>query len=183
MPYLAVTLRLSVALVLLAAVVGKVRAGRAARAELGQAIRRLGAPTRLVGPVAHAVVPVEFGIVVLLWLPGTALLGCLAALALFGAFSAGVARLVALDAGVPCRCFGAARGLRGGHVVRNLALSALAAGAALATVVAPSNGLPAVALAGTIATAVPIAAAFVRWDDLAVLAAGLPEPATDEKGR
>jgi hypothetical protein len=176
------TLRLSVALVLLAAAVGKVRTGRVARAELGRAVRRLGVPTRLVGPVVHAVVAVEFGVVLLLCLPGTALLGCLAAAALFSVFSSGVARLVALDAGAPCRCFGGARELRGAHVVRNLALLALAAGAALATLVARPGGLPAGALAVSIATAVPIATAFVRWDDLVILAAGLPEPAANEKG-
>jgi hypothetical protein len=180
--YLALAPRLSVALVLLAAAVGKLRAGRPARRELALAVRRLGGPARLAGPAAHAVLVAEVGIAILACLPGTALLGCLAAAALFGAFSAGVARLVATDARAFCRCFGTASDLGGRHVVRNLALVALAGGAALVTALAPQRGTPPVALAVAIASAVPVAAAFVRWDDLVILVAGLPEPARIEKG-
>lgn len=182
MPYLASTLRLSVALVLLAAAVGKLRAGRPARGELARAVRRLGAPVRLAGLAAHTALVAESGIAVLVCLPGTALLGCLAATALFGVFSAGVARLLATGTRASCRCFGAASDLGGRHVVRNLALVALAGCAALVTALAP-HGTPApLALAVAIASAAPIAAAFVRWDDLVILVAGLPEPARNEKG-
>lgn len=181
--YLAWTLRLSVAFVLLAAAVGKVRAGRFARTEFVRAVRRLGAPVRLAGLAAHTVLVAEFAIAVLVCLPGTALLGCLAATTLFGTFSAGVARLVWMGTDVRCRCFGAASDLTGRHVVRNLGLLAVAAGAALVTALAPHGGIPASALAALTASALPVAAAFVRWDDLAILVAGLPGPASIEKGR
>jgi hypothetical protein len=181
--YLSWTLRLCVAFVLLAAAAGKLRAGRVARAELVQAVRGLGVPVRLAGPVAHAVPVAEVGIVVLICLPGTARLGCLAAVALFAAFTAGVARLVGRGADATCRCFGTASDLGGRHVVRNLALVALAASASLVTVFAPHGGLPALAVAVCTASAVPVAAAFVRWDDMAILVAGLPGLANTEKGR
>lgn len=181
MLYLAWALRLSVAFVMFTAAAGKLRAGRPARAELALAAGRLGAPSRLAGLTAHAVLVAEFGIAVLVCLPATAVLGCLAATALFGAFSAGVARLVATGAGGSCRCFGTANDLGGRHVVRNLALVALAGNAALVTALVPRGGTPPLALAVALAPAVPIAAAFVRWDDLVILIAGLPELASNER--
>jgi hypothetical protein len=181
--YLAWTLRLSVAFVLIAAAAGKLRAGRLARGELALAVRRLGAPVRLASLAAPAVLVAECGIAVLACLPGTALLGCLAATVLFGAFSAGVARLVAIGARASCRCFGPASDLGGRHVVRNLALVAQAGGAALVTALAPQGGTPPSVLAVAIAPAVLVAAAFVRWDDLVILVAGLPEPASNQKGK
>jgi hypothetical protein len=182
MQQLAWTLRLAVAFVLLAAAAGKLRAGQAARAELALAVRRLGAPARLVGPVTQATLVSELAIAVLVCVPGTALLGGLAAIALFGAFAAGVARLVATNSGVACRCFGNASELDVRHVVRNLILLAVAGGAASATMLAPHGGISPLALVVAAASAVPIAAAFVRWDDLVILALGLPGPASHEKG-
>ena len=160
MLYLAWTLRLAAAFVLLAAAAGKLRAGLATAAAL----------------VA------EFGIAVLVCLPGTALLGCLAATVLFGVFSVGVAWLIAIGAGGSCHCFGTASDLGGRHVIRNVALVALAGGAAVVTALAPDGTPPPVALAVATACAAPVAAAFVRWDDLVILLAGLPEPASNEKG-
>jgi len=50
-------------------------------------------------------------------------------------------------------------------------------------VLAPHGGIPALALAALTASALPVATAFIRWDDLAILVAGLPGPASIEKGR
>jgi hypothetical protein len=162
-------LRLAVALVFAAAVVGKIRAGRAAMAELVEAIEKLNAPVWLSGPIAGAVVTGEVGAVVLTAWPATAVAGCALALTLSALFTAAVARLVATRSGMRCRCFGKAENLGRHHATRNATLAAGAAVALVSTIVV-GRGAPAPVDLPLVFVAAAAGAGFiVFWDDLAAL--------------
>jgi hypothetical protein len=166
---LSLALRLAVAFVFAVAVIGKIGAGRAAMAELVDAIRMLHAPGWLSGPIAWAVVAGEVGVVVLTVQPATAVAGCAVAFGLSTLFTAAVARLVAVRSGLRCRCFGRSEDLRRHHVARNAVLAAGAAAAVVSTAVA-GRDMPAPVELPLVFAAAAVGAAFiVRWNDLAAL--------------
>jgi len=147
MEILALGLRLWIVLVLLAAVVGKVRR-RAAWGEFRNMLAAIGVPARLVGATAVTVAAVEATVVALGPWPRTAPVGMALATALFLAFTAGVAVVVRRRITAACRCFGAGgTQLRRLHVVRNAVLTVAAGVAAVASAVASGPvSLPAVLL-------------------------------------
>jgi hypothetical protein len=131
-----------------------------------------GVPGRPAAALAVGVPVVEAATAALLLAPGrvAATAGAGLACALFAALSAGVAVAVRRGSTAHCQCFGG-RGQRlsGDHVARNLTLTALAALAAVATA---STGVPVIGLPAAVALVIAglVAAAVVRWDDLALLA-------------
>jgi hypothetical protein len=126
MAYLSFGCRVLLLVVFAVAVAGKLRdpAGfRRAVAELVPAVRRHAAV------VARCVVGVEAGIVVLLGVPGTAVLGAWACLALLVAFTGAVAGAVRRGSAASCHCVGASAGPVGARqLARNVVLLMVAAG-------------------------------------------------------
>ena len=176
MAYLALALRLTLAGVCLAALLGKLRGATAWR-EFRFTLRDVGVPDRLQFVVAVTIVIAEAGVAALAPWPDTGFVGTVVATALFVALTVGVVHAVRRGSVARCHCFGA-RGTRlsAVHIARNATLI-VAAVAAIAT-----SGLATSARAGSpswqpagIAVAI-VAAAFacaviVFWEDLATLLA------------
>jgi hypothetical protein len=172
MVYLSLGLRLFLAFVCLAAVVGKLR-GRAGFDELGRTLARAGVPAAWTTPAAAGLLLAESAVVVLVPWPATALAGSVLALGLFVALTTGVAVVVRRGTDLPCRCFGRSGArMTVSHVVRNAVL-VVAAAAAVVTVPHPGGGIGSV-VGGVLAGVVAVVAAslIVAWDDLAALAPG-----------
>jgi hypothetical protein len=112
---------------------------------------------------------VEAALLVLLAVPGAALVGFAAAVAVLAVFTGAVGREVAAGRAVSCRCFGAgAQRMGAPQIVRNLVLlGCAAAGAVLAAT--GRGGASASALVLAVGGALLAAAFIVRWDDLATL--------------
>jgi len=131
--------------------------------------------------IASVVIGAEAATVVCLVVPFTVAIGFTLALLLSSTFALAIVRAVSDGAQVPCQCFGSdGATLAGRHVVRNVLLVGLGVtglavqfgGSASATSVA--GGLLAAA-AGT-----ALGYMFIRWDDIAFLAAG-PVEAVDNR--
>ncbi|MEV0625204.1 MauE/DoxX family redox-associated membrane protein [Nonomuraea wenchangensis] len=176
MDYLALTARCALGLVFLVAVIGKVR-GRAAYEAFRRSVPEL---VPLPRGAASAVLPAlvvaaECAVVVLLAVERTAAAGLALAAAVLLAFTAGIGRALRAGVRASCRCFGMTPSPLGRlHLVRNLALAALAvAGAAAVLAGAPGQPHPAgvaLAVAGGALLALPA----VFADDLAALLAPAP---------
>ncbi|SES95722.1 MauE/DoxX family redox-associated membrane protein [Nonomuraea wenchangensis] len=176
MDYLALTARCALGLVFLVAVIGKVR-GRAAYEAFRRSVPEL---VPLPRGAASAVLPAlvvaaECAVVVLLTVERTAAAGLALAAAVLLAFTAGIGRALRAGVRASCRCFGMTPSPLGRlHLVRNLALAALAvAGAAAVLAGAPGQPHPAgvaLAVAGGALLALPA----VFADDLAALFAPAP---------
>lgn len=157
--------RALLAVVFLAAVVGKARS-RQAFAEFRDSVAAIGPRWLPAGPAVAAIVVGEATTVVLLAVPGTRLVGHALAAVLLILFCAGIARAVMARQSIRCQCFGAGGGLLGPrHLVRNGLLIAVAAAGALAGDVPTSAPAMLVAL---------VAGAFLgllttRWEDVAFL--------------
>jgi hypothetical protein len=168
MDYLSLGLRLFLAFVCLAAVVGKAR-DRFTLAELGDVLDEVGVPVGRTTAVVLLVLA-ESAVAVLTPWPATALAGCLLAVALFAVLTTGVALAVRAGAEVPCRCFGGAGAkLNASHVVRNVTLTVAAVAACWSVLVtggAAGSVIGDVLAGGTAAVA---AALVVFWDDLTTL--------------
>ncbi|MEJ3749588.1 MauE/DoxX family redox-associated membrane protein [Actinomycetes bacterium KLBMP 9797] len=171
MPYLLLFARCLIGLTFALSAWSKLRGGREFRAFAASLRDMRVLPARLVGPVAGTVAVAEAAVPVLLLplpAPGLATLGFLLAGALLAAFT--VAVVAVLRRGVPasCRCFGGptAAPFRRHHVVRNLALIAVAAAGVYAAVADTPAG-------AAVALAVPPAAVaaliVARLDDLVAL--------------
>ncbi|MFG1612176.1 MauE/DoxX family redox-associated membrane protein [Nonomuraea wenchangensis] len=176
MDYLALTARCALGLVFLVAVIGKVR-GRAAYEAFRRSVPEL---VPLPRGAASAVLPAlvvaaECAVVVLLAVKSTAAAGLALAAAVLLAFTAGIGRALRAGVRASCRCFGMTPSPLGRlHLVRNLALAALAvAGASAVLAGAPGQPHPAgvaLAVAGGALLALPA----VFADDLAALFAPAP---------
>lgn len=168
MQYVALSGRCAVAVVFLAAVIGKVHSRAAFRA-FRQSVPDFVPlkPGKALAVVAVAVVSVEAAVVVLLAIDRTAPAGLGLAGAALLTFSAGIRRAVRSGSSTSCRCFGVTSSpLSGAHLVRNVGLAVVAVGGLAAHLV----GTPAVAqpagAAVAFATAFVLALAFIFLDDL-----------------
>lgn len=154
--------RMLLAVVFLAAVVGKVRG----YAEFRDSVAAIGPRWLPAGPAAGAVVAGEAATVVLLAVPGTRLAGYALAAVLLIVFCVGIARAVRARQSVRCQCFGSGGGVLGPrHLVRNGLLVLVAVVGAFSGDMAASAPATLVAL---------VAGAFLgllttRWEDVAFL--------------
>ena len=116
--------RLVIALVFVAAAVGKVRDPVGTR----QSSRDLGVPERSAGRTARALPIVEAAIAALVLVPATHRIGAAFAVVLLAIFSAAIARTLRTGRRPACRCFGAvsAGPIGSDTLVRNGALIVLA---------------------------------------------------------
>ena len=130
MRYLEVGTRALLAVVFVAALVGKV-SGRAGYRTFLRSLQQMDVvPVAVLRPVAATTVVAEAGVVLLLLVPTrwTGFLGFTLAGILFAVFTAVVARSVRRERGASCHCFGASDTPLGRrHVVRNIALMVAAA--------------------------------------------------------
>ncbi|MGC4795882.1 MauE/DoxX family redox-associated membrane protein [Micromonospora saelicesensis] len=172
MHYLAISVRCAIGLVFLASSVGKLW-GRGAFPAFVASLRGVGLlPRRLVRPAAIVLVVVEGALCAALAVP-TGLVPSLAlvgAALLLGIFTVGVGIAVQRGTASTCRCFGAtAERLGRRHVVRNILLTGLATGGAVAAAASPPSPLrPAgLVLAGFVGLLLGFLA--TRSDDLVAL--------------
>lgn len=170
MYYAGLAARLLLVLVFVAAAAGKSwrRASFTGFAASLAALRLF--PRRLTTPVAAATVGAEALTAVLLAVPATAGAGLVLAIALLGAFVAGI--LAARRAGrqVPCRCFGATSAPLGlPHVIRNGLLAAVASVGLVAMAASAPGALHPGGVALAACTAAVGALIVVRMDDLLAL--------------
>ncbi|MEU4338750.1 MauE/DoxX family redox-associated membrane protein [Micromonospora lupini] len=180
---LELTARLLLALVFLAAVVGKLRT-RAGFAEFVGSVGQFGVPARWAPPVARFAVAAEAAVVVLLAVGRTAPAGLVLAAGLLGVLTAAIVGALRRGARPACRCFGVGAAPIGArHVTRNVVLAVVALLGLLgwATAAGPPPSAPTVLLA--VGVAVPLAAVVVRLDDLVALFAPTPSRPTRPAGR
>ncbi|WP_091095507.1 MauE/DoxX family redox-associated membrane protein [Micromonospora citrea] len=174
--------RLSLALVFLTAVVGKLRT-RAGFAAFVASVGQFGVPARRTRAVARLAVATEAAVVVLLAVPSTVPAGLLLAAGLLGVLTAAIANALRRGARPACRCFGAGDAPIGArHVARNLVLLAVALLGLLGWAVGGPPLSTAAALIAA-AAAVPAAAVVVRLDDLVALFAPTPSRPARPAGR
>ena len=116
--------RVVIALVFVAAAVGKVRDPAGTR----QGARDLGVPERSAGPTARALPMVEGAIAALVLVPATHRIGAALAVVLLAIFTAAIAGALRSGRSPACHCFGAvaARPIGTDTLVRNGALIVLA---------------------------------------------------------
>lgn len=167
MQYVALTARCTLGLIFLVAVSGKVRSRDAFR-EFRLSVPGLapGLPPRA---TSVAVVAAESAAVVLLALPWTAPVGLALAGAILFAFTTGIVRALRDGRRATCRCFGARPSTVGrAHVVRNLALTAIAWGGLAAHLATPGPVDPAGAVIAVAGAAV-LTLVSVFFDELADL--------------
>jgi hypothetical protein len=165
--YLELGCRALLTTVLTIAAAGKVRpAAFTAFAASLTPLRTIPAPARR--PLAAAALLAETAAVVLLWIPATVRAGHLLGALILTAFTVTLAVSRRQGITVRCRCFGYDAGpVRGGHVVRNLALIAAAV-----------TGLATASTAATAEPVLPVAAGVLagllitRWDDMAFALGG-----------
>ncbi|SCG59630.1 Methylamine utilisation protein MauE [Micromonospora echinaurantiaca] len=187
MRYVEVAGRLTLALVFLAAVVGKVR-GRAAFAEFARSVDQFGLlPRAWATAAAYLAVAAEAAVVGLLAVPATVRAGYAVATGLLGVLSAAIVAAVRRGRRPACRCFGAGGAPLGArHVLRNAVLLAVAGFGWAVLALAPPEPLRPAGLLLGLAAAVPVAALVIRFDDLAALFAPTPSrrsPAAPVAGR
>lgn len=158
MSHVLVGARVLIGLVFVVSAFTKLRAFGAFRASVaGMRV----VPPALTGPVAAVVVAAETAIPVLLLAPGTPAAGFVVAVLLLGAFSAGIARVLATGTTASCRCFGVSAAPFGRHHLYRNGVLAVAAAAGLVAAVLPS-GVGAAGSAGdAIAAGVAAVAALV----------------------
>jgi hypothetical protein len=152
-----------VAVVFAVSAVGKLRTA-AVRAAFRRSVADMAVlPARAVGPVAATVPIAEAVAVVLLVMPQTAALGCVLALALIAAFTAGIVIVLRRGTRAVCLCFGTTeRPYRPRHLVRN----GLLAAAALAGVLLSGHPIDLVAALIMIAGGAVAALVLVVFDEL-----------------
>lgn len=131
-------------------------------------------PARFVVPVAAGVVALEAAVVLLLLLP-LAAFGFALAILLLAGFAGAIFLVLRRGVQASCRCFGGsgAAPFRRHHIVRNVALIAVAGAGLVAALAAPAISWEAVAL-GAMPGAV-VALLVTRLDDLVELFAPAPQ--------
>jgi hypothetical protein len=177
-----ITLGHCVAMVFVAAAVGKLR-DRSSLTEVTALAKGAGVPARLTRGAGTALVAAELGVATLLVLPPTADRGATAAALLMAVLTYGAWRAARQPDPPACRCFGATAVTIGRrHVVRNAALTVAAAtsgliGATLgATVTAPQR-------AGAVVAALLLATTVVNLDTFLFLGGLDPTAAHPDKGK
>jgi uncharacterized membrane protein YphA (DoxX/SURF4 family) len=184
MGYLDLAMRAAIGIVFAVACTSKLR-NRIAfqRFRRSLEVLKLPAPAkpRVIAPV---VVAAEVATVVSLAAPFAVAIGFTVALALLLAFVLSIVRALTGGVQVPCQCFGSdGSTLAGRHVVRNVLLVVLSATGLAAQLSGTGSGGASVgggvvaALAGA-----ALACMFIRWDDIAFLAAGPVEVSTLQGG-
>jgi hypothetical protein len=168
--YVLLACRVTIVVVFVVAVAGKVR-GRAAYADFRRSITEWRVlPRRASAAAAAATVAGEVGVVLLLALPGMATAGFAAGALLLAAFTTGVVLALRRGRTATCRCFGASTTRLGGaHVARNAILIGVCVAGAVSALVA--DGAP-IHWPGAILALVSagVGALFVvRFDDLVAL--------------
>lgn len=170
MSYLLLACRVMLAGVFVVSLISKVRS-RAAYAEFRRSVvewRVL--PRRWSARAAAGVVAGEAGVVLLLALPWTVLVGFVAGALLLAAFTVGMWMTLRRGRSATCRCFGAAKTRLGmAHVVRNLLLVAVCVTGTVAAMVAagPPPNAPGSVLTMSVAA---VGVLFVvRFDDITTL--------------
>jgi hypothetical protein len=152
-----------VAVVFAISATGKLR-NRAVRAAFRRSVRDMAVlPAGAVRPVAVAAPVGEAATAVLLAIPATAVVGCVLAFVLLGAFTAGIATVLRRGTSASCLCFGTTeRPYSARHLVRNALLGAAALAGALL------YGIPVEAPAALLAIAAGGVAALVvvTFDEL-----------------
>jgi hypothetical protein len=168
MQYLAIGMRCLIGVVFLASSVSKV-AGRGSFAAFVSSVGDMRLlPLAMVRPVASLVVAAEFAVCVLLAvpLPLTAVTGLLAAGLLSVIFAVAIAVSARRGVSAACRCFGVSTVALGPlHIVRNLALTVVAAFGAVITPMASGPVDPAGALVAALAGLLP-GAVITMLDDI-----------------
>ncbi|MEU1883637.1 MauE/DoxX family redox-associated membrane protein [Streptosporangium sp. NPDC020072] len=160
--------RLSLALVFLAAVAGKLR-GRGDLARFRAAVGEFGVAPRWSSAVSGAVIAGELVSTSLMLIDATAPVGLGLAAMLLAAFTGAIGSAVRRGATTSCRCFGASDqplGVR--HVVRNVILLSVAAAGMAGTLLA-SGGLDVTAMLLSGFVAVVLATLVIAYDDLVAL--------------
>lgn len=146
--------------------------GAAAFRDFRDAVGRLApALRRHSAPVAVTVVAAEAAVVVLLAVPAAVITGFALAAVLLLAFTAGLVAALRRGVNTACHCFGAGdERLAPRHVVRNLALVAVAIAGTAAALNTPHMGVePSARLLLTVGVAAVLALITVTLDDLANL--------------
>lgn len=167
---LGLSLRVALALVLLRAAAGKLRAP-GGLAELGHLLGATGVPAGWRRPAAIALTAAELLVATGLVVPATGLPATLAGAALFAVLTAGVLGSVRRGLVVACRCFGANGGqLSAVHVARNAILTLLAVAALAAALLPGGDGLPSLPMAvPALLAGLLLGELLVRWEDLAAV--------------
>lgn len=170
MAYLVLACRVLLALVMLAAALGKLRS-RDALTGFRASVHGLGLlPDGWAGPVAGVVIAGELVAPALLAVPATTGAGFAVAAVVLASFTAAVLAAVLRRRRVPCRCFGASgRPLGVSHLVRNAALTAAAAGAGWASLGLAQTPLEPGGVVLAIGAAAVVALLVIAFDDLVSL--------------
>jgi methylamine utilization protein MauE len=169
-PYVEVACRLLLATVFGIALAGKV-SSRAAWVAFEDSLREMNVvPDGRVAVAARGSAAAESAIVIGLLIPFTpvGVAAFVLAAGLLAVFTYAVATVVRRKQAIPCRCFGtSSTPLSGHHVVRNIALIAVALLGAVATTETNPAQLPAAVLAGVIGAVIGMLVAAL--DDLVAL--------------
>jgi len=168
--YLVLTCRVLLALVMLAAALGKLRS-RDALTGFQASVRGLGLlPDRSAAPVAGVVIAGELAAAALLAVPTTSGAGFAVAAVVLASFTAVVLAAVLRGRRVPCRCFGASGSPLGvPHLVRNAGLTAAAASCGWASFGLSRTSLEQGGVVLALGAGAVIALLVIAFDDLVSL--------------
>jgi len=170
-------------IVLVVAAVGKLRS-RASRVEVVALARLVGVPSRLVAIAPSALISVEIGFAILLAYPPASGWGALAATLLMAVLTVGAERARRAPEPPACRCFGgAAEPIGHRHVVRNAALTGIAAITTVLTLVPAGPALTANGMIAAVLSGVLLATIVIHLDTLLFLCGLQPTASQPSQGR
>jgi hypothetical protein len=170
MVYVALASRCVIGAVFAVSLVSKLRSRTAFREFAGWLASLPVLPPRTRRVAAVVLAAAETAVLLLVALPWTVVGGLAIAAVLLMALTAGVAATMRAGTSAPCQCFGRSGSpLSSRHVVRNLALSVLAAVGAVAVVASASSTIHPAGLAVSLGAAAVVALVVLFMDDLAAL--------------
>jgi uncharacterized membrane protein YphA (DoxX/SURF4 family) len=170
MSYLLLMCRAMVAGVFIVSLTSKIRSGPAYAAFRRSVDDWQVVPRRWLAPVAPAVVAGEAAVVLLLALPRTVPIGCVAAALLLSAFTVGISLVRRRRRMVTCQCFGASTTQVGAaHLVRNVLLLVLCVTGAVTAMTADGTQPTAAGALLTLLVAAAGVLIVVRLDDILTL--------------
>lgn len=171
------------AALLVIAAVGKLRSP-ASRAEVAVLARLVGMPLRLAAIAPSALIAVEIGVAALLVYPPASGWGAVAAMLLMAVLTVGAERARRAPEPPACRCFGgAAEPIGRQHVVRNGALTGIAAITAVSTFLPTGPPLGASGMVAAVLSGVLLATVVVYLDTLLFLCGFQPKAPQPSQGR
>lgn len=183
MELLGITLGYALAMVFVAAAVGKLR-DRSSRTEITALAKGAGVPARLTRRAGAVLVTAELGAAILLVLPPVSVWGAAAAAMLMAVLTYGAWRASRQPDPLACRCFGGTAVTIGRrHVVRNAALSVATATSGLIGVLGDATAVTTPQRAGTVVAALLLATVVVNLDTFLFLGGLGPTAATSDKGK